>query len=408
MSASLQCALAHDVAHPSSDSPPKLCGNCKTVSYCSAECQQKDWDNHVFECKSATPASTKAPKPSTAQRLLRAIRVEKSRPTHFQTREDWGFVRASILNTSEEQLFDFYTDLLVHRAPNLTSKDLKQWAQAGLVTKIRETYELDLDFDEANPSHAYTWFLKNLYVFDTSILPTVMSTPAAKHIADATGLPFDVGNVDISGWSLRKKIATQVYTVAWVGAPIVPGHSGFVEFGYVAGSSMEDYQKIGRAYTKLIKEKGCTWEFFSEAHERGRMLELLQTSGLVPNGFKHFALVLSQKDGEHAGVWRLKEYLQVAGGSAPQRYPEVMEDYGFVNCQNDTEKGALLDVYTAMLMPRSAAMIGRPLVDELELHNACMKGELGPFALKHMEFTSETVSEMVKRLLVTRRTLQEK
>ena len=46
-----RCCAPGCTSVPSSSSKLLLCGGCRAASYCSAECQRRDWPNHKVQCK---------------------------------------------------------------------------------------------------------------------------------------------------------------------------------------------------------------------------------------------------------------------------------------------------------------------------------------------------------------------
>lgn len=52
--------MSHCVCHVCHKSSPtmKWCGKCRSVKYCSQECQKEDWTNHKSICKSFTQNKT--------------------------------------------------------------------------------------------------------------------------------------------------------------------------------------------------------------------------------------------------------------------------------------------------------------------------------------------------------------
>jgi len=48
----VRCSFSKCHVSESKDRPLKKCSKCKMVSYCSSSCQEKDWKNHMIDCRS--------------------------------------------------------------------------------------------------------------------------------------------------------------------------------------------------------------------------------------------------------------------------------------------------------------------------------------------------------------------
>ncbi|KIY66138.1 hypothetical protein CYLTODRAFT_423701 [Cylindrobasidium torrendii FP15055 ss-10] len=356
MTSTLRCAyegIGED--HPKDYPPPKLCANCRKVAYCSRDCQVDDWDYHVFDCPGANI--------STAHYLMKAIR-EDLMPTDAQTCDDWGFTRAGPDGNKILGLFQGLRILI----PGLRAHDLRIWKKKGvLVQKIKEEFER-LDSPYAKGKY-YPWFLQNKWVLDTSLpVPPERGTEAVVRRMKAASIAY-VGrdmSEEMQSWSERRQECHLACVSALTGSHLAPHSPGWVSFGYcVARDSYEEMQ-IGTCYKRLFQERKCPFLDFCDAHENASMFALLKKYGVAPE-YRHFEHVLGQST-VHESVWDLKEAL--LSEQTPPR--SVLVDYGFVNCRSNEEHARLVDVYKGMLH--------KPGFDEMDLHAACIKGDILKYA----------------------------
>ncbi|KAJ7617871.1 hypothetical protein FB45DRAFT_932859 [Roridomyces roridus] len=79
---------------------PNRCSGCKSVSYCSQECQKRDWKTHKIQCRTSTASPTPTPSTSTSPsgatlrrgstRELQEILRVGAQSSIYQDSSDWG------------------------------------------------------------------------------------------------------------------------------------------------------------------------------------------------------------------------------------------------------------------------------------------------------------------------------
>ena len=74
--------------------------------------------------------------------------------------------------------------------------------------------------------------------------------------------------------------------------------------------------------------------------------------------------------GPHPSVWDLKQFLEINEPVDHPPVPSVNVDYGFINCHTFEETCTLMEIYREVLKT----------ADPLELHQACLVGDLFQFA----------------------------
>ncbi|KIO03216.1 hypothetical protein M404DRAFT_1001491, partial [Pisolithus tinctorius Marx 270] len=147
----------------------------------------------------------------------------------------------------------------------------------------------------------------------------------------------------------------------------------YFEFGFVTGRGSEGEQVLPWVYRKLIPE--CTFTEFWTAFQSNNLVALMDEKGLGPERKKvlHFEDFMKiKRNYPRPSVWRLRHFVHSQGVDPPL---SVFMDYGFFNCITVGEVFSLKEVYQELLES--------PRVDPMELHAACIKGNLYSFARRH-------------------------
>ncbi|KAJ7138301.1 hypothetical protein C8R44DRAFT_342401 [Mycena epipterygia] len=93
------------------------CSACKTVSYCSQECQRRDWQTHKKECRLPTPQV------GTPNQIRELVRVGEK---HTILRDTAALrLDPSLINGATA--LDFYTDTNSGLFWRLDQSDREQW-----------------------------------------------------------------------------------------------------------------------------------------------------------------------------------------------------------------------------------------------------------------------------------------
>ncbi|KIY66136.1 hypothetical protein CYLTODRAFT_378225 [Cylindrobasidium torrendii FP15055 ss-10] len=384
----LFCKFHDTPSHPKSYPSAKPCSNCKKVAYCSIQCQKRDWDAHVFDCKSPTI--------STAQYLLKAIR-DRVLPTDPQTRVDWGFERAG---GQRDILLALYIGLdIVYgmRNPNQTlrASQLRTWRETGtLIEQIKAAYDAKTTAYPDGLSHCvvghifvYAWFVRNTWVLDLSLPSAGSPKPFPKQMLDSF-TAYSGKDLAVGSWTPQRVMCAALCGKALHGLQPYPGllERGWVEFGFCVARTSAEEMKVLEAYTTLFLDLRCPFETFAQAYEKGELFTLLKTYCVAPD-LPHFEKVVSQVARGHESVWRLKEGLTANS----TLIAAVVIDYGFVNCQTDAERGLLADAYKAMMVSRG--------FDAMELHDACVEGKIWDYACSILKMLSEEERKSLKKLM---------
>ncbi|KAI6037924.1 hypothetical protein EDC04DRAFT_3114111 [Pisolithus marmoratus] len=131
----------------------------------------------------------------------------------------------------------------------------------------------------------------------------------------------------------------------------------------------------------------CSFTEFWTAFESKDLVTLMDTKGLegARNEVQHLEAFLKIKCNDWCPtVWHLRLFVQSPDVDPP---PHVTMDYGFFNCKTVEEKISLREIYRRLLES--------PLVDPMDLHAACIQGELFDFARQH----APLLEQKFKRLM---------
>lgn len=172
------------------------------------------------------------------------------------------------------------------------------------------------------------------------------------------------------------------------------------EFGLCVCKDKHEISQLGELYISLFLGNNyywnprpsnslrCTFEEFWTAHRDSKLVSLMDRKGLGDRlrhlNIPHLEAFLNGGHEKHISVWGLNQYLSCEDkGEMIPPYP-VLIDYGFVNCNGWVEKHELKEVYRRLWLE----------VDPIDLHKACIEGQLFEFASRHIE-----VEPKFKRLM---------
>ncbi|KAF9016132.1 hypothetical protein BDZ89DRAFT_1166419 [Hymenopellis radicata] len=332
----------------------KMCSACKKVWYCSKRCQTEAWDLHIFQC--TVPIHT-------AHFLKKACR-DNLFPTDHQTRIDYGFERAG---KSQSKLLGLYKELWIME-PSLVAREVHRWQKNGiLVQKIKETFATAALEGKFTTGEYFLWFLAHEWIFDDRPIPEEDRSERLIENLGAKVWAF-LGKDDskeLPQWSQDRQSCFRHYSfLLW---DIRPGPESplWIPFGYCVAKNDAVEIAVIRLYIDLIHR--CNFDEFCAAYESSSLFRLIEKCGLtpVPDGpLRHLSTVLSTSPRMNHSVWDLKR--SVIGTDVPP-VRSVVADYGFMNCRTQDDREALADVYRAAF--------GHKDMDEVELHQACLRGE---------------------------------
>lgn len=395
--------------HPDDDeesavSPAQLkrCAGCKKVWYCSKVCQQSDWRRHIFHCNPKRPIGT-------AYYLSRACE-EGLLPVHTQTRKDFGFEKTEELLGAHAQhkLLGLFYGLFAYL--DVSEKEVQRWqAEGRMVEEVKNAYARLAPRDRGE---FYEWFLAHPYVLD--------GAPADPHAAQEVtrraggdairrawmmsgGSPDDsLESIERSIHALPRQIQAVHYFYRLLMFEVHPAPAAYhqwITFGFVAAIRQADELPIGQAYSDLIFKR-CTFAEFRTAYLSGTILALAEAYGVsfsnantLPATTRGLRDVLAESPRRFKTVWYLKQYIDevlCADSDPPPRpHKSISTDYGFGNCKNAEETKLLEELYTKYFVHADA--------DPLELHKACIAGELMKYLGEFVKLKPKT--EKYKRLL---------
>ncbi|EGN96862.1 hypothetical protein SERLA73DRAFT_185073 [Serpula lacrymans var. lacrymans S7.3] len=142
----------------------------------------------------------------------------------------------------------------------------------------------------------------------------------------------------------------------------------YIEFGFCAYDE-PGQSWLGFRYMDLIN--ACTFDEFCDAYKSSSILSRLDLAigcnMFCSNNCPDLSDVLHGSPDMFKSVWYL---IQMLNAEVPKEVPAVMVDYGFVNCRDEGERKALMDVY------RKVLRMSKPL----KLHEAAVQGKLFDYA----------------------------
>ncbi|KAF7347379.1 MYND-type domain-containing protein [Mycena venus] len=366
----------------------KRCASCtlSTAWYCSADCQRRNWIEHIFECNPRRNINTSD---------YLALAVHKNLfPDDPQTCEDFGFARAfSIENRSS--LLGLYIGLIERL--KISPKKIRQWQVEGtLVENIKATFS-------TVPAHSrgryYPWFLRNQWVLDRR-LPRPrdpvdeMMMRGWQYVRGGpnTDTPDEIA-AEMSDWSEDKQACQLLCNLILSQMHPSPELAIWVTFGFCACHDEEGERRLAWVYTELIKFGKCTFEELYHAYHTSALTSLFNSKGLTAQteAIPHLEEVLKRSPRVFHSVCYLKQFV-LAQGEGAEPIPSVTLDYGFINCIDEAETSRLKDLYRQIFaLPRARA-------DLMKLHEACVQGKLYDYVGQLVKFQKRD-KKVFKRLL---------
>lgn len=367
------------------------CTGCKKRRYCGKKCQERSWETHIFDCDAKKPIKS-------FHHLARAISQDLL-PTDQQTIDEWGFDRACFSQDGgPNMLFGLYTGLI--RYLDIPAKTLDQWRKKGvLLQEIKKAYETL----PANSRGGYfPWLLRNEYVLNMSEpLPTSPEAMANKHTRDGWGFagqnrsaPDSVIRSGILSMPSRKQECLFLCGGLLNHCHPNPSQSLWINFGFCVGGQYSELC-AGRLYQKLVTS--ATFQEILTAYETSGMVALFRKKGLTSNPdyrwlSEQFEDIMSGSGtGMRKSSWDLKQFVQVKMDDPSATFHmtnSVRFDYGFKNCSGAADLTALQKLFEEYFQSDDNNCI--------DLHNACIKGELFEYLSK---FTKAPLTQQHRRLL---------
>ncbi|KAF0325648.1 phosphoserine aminotransferase [Colletotrichum asianum] len=141
----------------------------------------------------------------------------------------------------------------------------------------------------------------------------------------------------------------------------------WIDLGFCTAPNWQSLLHMRRAYRKLLHET-CLEEFWS-AITHSTIPFLFEKHGLSNEiaGLRNFRSLMKVVGKSYESVWQLKRYAQWEG---TEPVSAVAVDYGFMNCKTPRQRQRLRQLYAYYFVKGK---------DEMKLHQACIRGDLGPF-----------------------------
>ncbi|KAF2165949.1 hypothetical protein M409DRAFT_23679 [Zasmidium cellare ATCC 36951] len=323
------------------------CSRCSSAPYCNTSCRQKHWMEHKFHCHLGRPIDE-------ADHLVRACHRGQYPTDDEDVATAFGF-RHFIQVPERLRLFDIYWKLVNYSG--LGDEELRE---------ARETDQL-----------------KQFILFRGSQLSPGLIGDDLEWLRSKTGFAANsvcnFGNIldcarDVLGSRQLQELDSQLQKQAYLfycqiraGYRPDADEDNWLRLGFCTARTSKQMDRICRCYARLIES--CTFEEFCLAVEKSTMVELFGKYGhsLENDDFRNFNTLMRTVGRWHQSVWELKRFTLLTERE-PMR--SVFVDYGFRNCHNPRDRLKLREMYSRYF--------ARGL-DEMELHQACIEGNLFPF-----------------------------
>lgn len=331
-----------------------VCASCKSVRYCSRQCQKEHWIQHKFICK---PEEV-----TNADHLVLSV-VRRFIPGHPPAIAEYGFMTMA---DDSGDLVDFYRYLIV--SLGVTAKQLTRWQKEGtLADSIHSTLTATV-----TPATIFwlPWFLQRKDKFTGKEDFAAMERHANKDL-QATWEVICRSNGEISrikedahaatrDWPAYRYWCFTLWRLILMPTRPNPMQKFYLWFGFGAGVQKDDVG-LQEAYEALITKRKCAFDEFAEGYLRGKLWTLFETygvtRGLTPPIHPDTKDILAGSPHHFKPVWHLKQYaLNVERLHALKENPIAFEpdeyalkQFGFGNCKNVAERRTLAQMYAKVL-----------------------------------------------------------
>jgi hypothetical protein len=350
--------------------------------------------SHLFNCAIGRPINS-------ADHLYLAIEND-TLPDDPQTMRDFGF---AYLTSGEDRsyLLGLYKGLMYLQVSNDT---IHQWQLEGsLESNIIKTYKT---LPEEMRGGYFPWFLSNKHI---------LRQPKDKSTEEIFQNWFDDARKQLSP-EVRDKPPDELLPVAKREGFLLyalclhhyhprPNEELWYTFGFYVCRDEYRERMLGGVYQRLLgvpsrsadltetaKIRSCTFEEFWKAHNSGKLVQLMDAAGLktarqgvelplfhdTAVGQESVSLLeryLNEPSIRDRSVWYLKGFVEAerVGTAKPRLEQSAFVDYGFANCKTKSDEHELKTAYSQLF--KSA--------DPLELHDACIKGQIFEYARRHIK-----------------------
>lgn len=372
----------------------RKCSACQRDWYCSEGCQKEMSMHHLFNCAIGRPINS-------ADRLYLAIESD-TLPDDPDTMRHFGF---AYLTSGEDQSFllGLYKGLMYLQVSNDT---IHQWRLEGsLESNIIKTYET---LPEEMRGGYFPWFLSNKHVLrqpkDKPAEEIFQNwfDEARKHLS-----PEDRDKLPDELLPTAKRESFLFYALCLHHYHPRPNEELWYTFGFCVCRDEYRQGMLGGVYQRLLgvpsrsadltetaQIRPCTFEEFWKAHESGKLIQLMDAAGLkkerqdVELPLFHDTTVGQESESllerylvepriRRRSVWYLKGFVEEesVGTEKPLLQQSVLIDYGFANCKTKLDEHELKTAYSRLFK----------VSDPLELHDACIKGQIFEYARRHIK-----------------------
>ena len=272
-----------------------------------------------------------------------------------------------------------------------SAEDIHEWRIGGiLVDKIKEFY---YSIPENCRGQYFPWLLKNLYVLERPMTKDESQQKLIATFLDKARPYLDIEDRNKTPRDVKPEAkGTCYYFLAGILLRFTPNpiEGNWYSFGFVTCCGQREESILVDLYLLLLTESDgsffyefhnrrrgviqpATFTQFWKAYEAGTLIQLMDSKGLkelrsrLPflEGFLSVPLA-----GPRPSVWALKQFLEISDPMDHPPFPSVNLDYGFINCHTFEETCILMEIYKKVLKT----------ADPLELHQACVAGDLFKFA----------------------------
>lgn len=283
---------------------------------------------------------------------------------------------------------------------NFSAEDLHEWRVGGILfDKIKEFY---YTIPEDSHGRYFPWFLKNFHVLERSMTKDEGQKNLIATFHDKARPYLDIEDRNKTISDLKPEAKGESYCLlAETLLRISPNpiESNWYSFGYVTCCGRGEETMLVDLYQLLLAESNgdyfyefynrrrgviqpATFSQFWKAYEAGTLTQLMDSKGLkeLRSRLPFLEGFLSVPSaGPHPSVWNLKQFLEISDPMDHPPSPSVNVDYGFDNCRTFEETCTLMEIYGKVLQT----------ANPLELHQACIAGNLFQFASSYVQMEEQ-------------------
>jgi len=333
-------------------------------------------------------------RPLTSADYLWRSCVADDMPHEEEVLEEFGFNHL-ISMEDWSNLLGLYKGLVL--SDKVSAEDLHEWRVRGiLVDKIKEFY---YEIPASHRGGYFPWFLKNLDVLERPVTEDEAQQKLITNIFVKARPYLDIKDRNKSAENLEpeaKRTSFGLLAELLLHMHPDPIEKSYYGFGFVACDGKYEECTLSSIYRRLLvteSDLGWRYEFhnsrrddstnpvtftqFWKAYESGTLIQLMDSKGLKELRSKLPLLegfLSVPPNGGRPSVWDLKQFLEIDDPMDHQPPPPVQFDYGFMNCRTFEDTCILIEIYGKVLKSASP----------LELHMACVAGNLFQFASGHI------------------------